>query len=312
MDMNAFWIMLTGALAAGSCALVGTFLVLRKMSMLGDAISHAVLPGIAIAFFLTSSRSPLPMLLGAGALGVFASFAIETLHRGGKLQQDASIGITFTWLFALGVILISIFAGDVDLDQECVLYGEIAYVPLDQIVTAGGTMLGPRAVWMLGILFVLNLLFVVLFYKELKITSFDPALAASLGISATLWHYLLMGMVSLTTVGAFESVGAILVVAMLIAPAATAYLLTDRLARMLVLAVTSGVVTAVGGYYLAASLDASVAGAMAVVAGIQFLLAFLFSPSHGMISRWLGRSGEGVGADHDVLAGLPASDVGAL
>jgi manganese/zinc/iron transport system permease protein len=257
------------------------------MAMLGDAISHAVLPGIAIAFLFSGSRAPLPMLVGAGALGVLTTFVIETLHRRGKLQQDASIGVTFTWLFALGVILISLYAGQVDLDQECVLYGEIAYVPLDTWVTGSGIPLGPRAIWTLGILFILNFLFVSLGYKELKITAFDPALATSLGISATLWHYLLMGMVSMTTVGAFESVGAILVVAMLIAPPATAYLLTDRLNRMLIYAVAIGATSAAGGYLLATWLDGSIAGAMAVVAGFQFLLAFLFAPTQGLIPKRL-------------------------
>jgi manganese/zinc/iron transport system permease protein len=291
--MDAFWIILTGALAAGSCALVGSFLVLRKMAMLGDAISHAVLPGIAIAFFVTQSRSSVPMVIGAGALGVLTAFLIETLHRRGKLQQDASIGVVFTWLFALGVILISLWAGTVDLDQDCVLYGEIAYVPIDLWITADGTVLGPTAVWLLGSVFLLNLLFVWLGYKELKITSFDPALAASVGISATLWHYLLMGMVSLTTVSAFESVGAILVVALLIAPAATAYLLTDRLSRMLVYAVITGVIASAAGYYLAVWLNGSIAGAIAVVAGIEFALAFFLSPTHGILFKRLQRQAEG-------------------
>jgi manganese/zinc/iron transport system permease protein len=287
MNLDSFWIILTGALAAGSCALVGTFLVLRKMSMLGDAISHAVLPGIAIAFFLTQSRASLPMVIGAGAIGVLAAFLIETLHRRGKLQQDASIGVVFTWLFALGVILISLFAGSVDLDQDCVLYGEIAYVPLDLWVTDGGASLGPTAVWLLGAVFLVNLIFVLLGYKELKITSFDPALAASVGISATLWHYILMGMVSLTTVSSFESVGAILVVALLIAPPATAYLLTDRLDRMLIYAVVVGVVASIGGYYLAVWMNGSIAGAIAVVAGIEFMLAFILSPTHGLLFKRL-------------------------
>ncbi|MBC8144771.1 MAG: metal ABC transporter permease [bacterium] len=285
MDTNAFWIILTGSLAAGACALVGCFLVLRKMSMLGDAISHAVLPGIALAFLFSGSRETVPMLIGAGVLGVVTAFAIETLHRAGKLQQDASIGVTFTWLFAVGVILITYYAGAIDLDQDCVLYGEIAYVPLDLWLRPDGTSFGPRAIWTLGFVFLMNLAFVLFGYKELKITSFDPALAASLGISATLWHYLLMGMVSLTTVGAFESVGAILVVAMLIAPPATAYLLTDRLDRMLIYAVIIGVASAIGGYLLAGWLDGSIAGAMAVISGVLFALAFLFSPTHGVLTE---------------------------
>jgi manganese/zinc/iron transport system permease protein len=301
MNLDSFWIILTGALAAGSCALVGTFLVLRKMSMLGDAISHAVLPGIAIAFFLTQSRASLPMVIGAGAIGVLAAFLIETLHRRGKLQQDASIGVVFTWLFALGVILISLFAGSVDLDQDCVLYGEIAYVPLDLWINSAGASLGPTAVWLLGAVFLVTLIFVLLGYKELKITSFDPALAASVGISATLWHYLLMGMVSLTTVSSFESVGAILVVALLIAPPATAYLLTDRLDRMLVYAVLAGILASIGGYYLAVWMNGSIAGAIAVVAGIEFLLAFIFSPTHGLLFKRLRQHA----TENEDLSGLP-------
>ncbi|MBI2345807.1 MAG: metal ABC transporter permease, partial [Deltaproteobacteria bacterium] len=181
-------------------------------------------------------------------------------------------------------ILISAFAGQVDLDQECVLYGEIAYVPWD-VWIVNGLSWGPRAVWILSAVFCIDFLFVLLCYKELKITTFDPQLAQSLGISTRLFHYLLMAAVSLTTVAAFESVGAILVVAMLIAPAAAAYLLTDRLWVMLGLAMAIGAVAAIGGYLLAHWLDASIAGAMASVAGLCFTCAFCFSPTHGLLPR---------------------------
>ena len=281
----AFWIILIGALAAGSCALVGSFLVLRRMAMLGDAISHAVLPGIAIAFLVSNSRAPLPMLIGAGSLGLLTAVVVEWLHRGGRLQQDASIGVTFTALFAVGVILISAFAGQVDLDQECVLYGEIAYAPWDPWVTAAGSSFGPRAAWILGATFAFNLAWITLAYKELKLCAFDPELAAALGVRVSLFHYLLMGATSITTVTAFESVGAILVVAMLVGPAATAYLLTDRLSRMLVLAVALGAVASALGYVLARALDCSIAGAMSVVIGAMFVLAMLFSPTHGVVVR---------------------------
>ena len=279
----AFWIILTGTLAGASCALVGSFLVLRKMSMLGDAISHAVLPGIVIAFLMTGSRSSIPMLLGAALFGLLTAFIVETLHRKGKLQQDASIGVTFTWLFAIGVILISRYTGMVDLDQDCVLYGEIAYVTLDTVGVWGVQV--PSAILTLGGLFIVNLLFVGVSFKELKITAFDPSLALSLGISATLWHYVLMGMVSMTTVATFWSVGAILVVAMLIAPGATAWLLTDRLRSMLLYSLLLSLASAIGGYYLAVALDGSIAGAMAVVSGILFALALFFSPTHGILVR---------------------------
>jgi manganese/zinc/iron transport system permease protein len=207
------------------------------------------------------------------------------------VQQDASIGITFTWLFALGVILVSAFAGQVDLDQECVLYGEIAYVPWDVWTTAAGGSMGPRAVWILGSMFAFNVAWITLCYKELKVCSFDPELAASMGIPVALFHYALMAATSMTTVTAFESVGAILVVALIVGPAATAYLLTHRLNRMLLIAVGIGFVAAVLGYALAAALDASIAGSMSVVIGALFTLALLFSPDQGIVPRaWRQRS----------------------
>lgn len=280
--------MLIGSLVSAACALVGCFLVLRKQAMMGDAISHSVLPGIVIAFLITQSRAPIPMLLGAGALGLLTAFATNALERHGRLQPDASIGVTFTWLFAVGVILISAYAGHVDLDAECVLYGEIASAPYD-IWLIGDTNLGPRSVWILGAITIANVIFVTLGYKQLKLTSFDPEMAAALGINVTLWHYLLMGFVSFTTVGAFESVGAILVVAMLIVPPNTAYLLTDRLSRMLIYSVVIGILSAIGGYWLAWLIDGSIAGAIATVSGILFLLAALFSPTHGVIAGYIAR-----------------------
>ncbi|HRI89426.1 MAG TPA: metal ABC transporter permease [Candidatus Hydrogenedentes bacterium] len=283
---HGLWIMLVGSLAAAACAMVGCFLVLRKQAMMGDAISHSVLPGIVLAFLISGSRSPLPMLIGAGSLGLLTAFLTGALERHGRLQPDASIGVTFTWLFAVGVIMVSAFAGQVDLDTDCVLYGEIAASPWD-IWLIGDTSLGPRAVWILGAITVLNLAFIGLGYKQLKLTSFDPGLAAAVGINVQLWHYLLMGFVSLTTVGAFESVGAILVVAMLIVPPNTAYLLTDRLSRMIMLSVVFGVLSAIGGYWLAAQLDGSIAGAIAVVSGAFFVAAMLFSPTHGVIAGYI-------------------------
>ena len=280
--MNDLYIILTGSLVAVSCALLGSYLILRKMAMVGDAISHAVLPGIVIAFLISGSRDSITMLLGAGMIGIFTTFLIEFFHKRAKLQTDASIGVTFTWLFAIGVVLISVFAGQVDLDQDCVLYGEIAYVPLDLWILGDGTIMGPRTLWIMAIILIIILFFIYFGYKELFLTTFDPAYAAAIGISTSLWHYLLMGMVSMTTVASFESVGAILVVALLIAPPATAYLLTHKYKTMLLLAAGIGVLVTITGYYLAAWLDASIAGAMATVAGIFFFLTFMFSPQSGI------------------------------
>ena len=268
-----------------SCALLGCFLILRKMAMVGDAISHAVLPGIVLAFLISGSRDSVTMLAGAGLIGILTTFLIEFLHKKARLQTDASIGVTFTWLFAVGVVLISLFAGKVDLDQDCVLYGEIAYVPLDLIVTGDGTIMGPRALYIVGAILLVIIIFIVVGYKELFLTTFDPAYASAIGISTTLWHYLLMGAVSATTVASFESVGAILVVALLIAPAATAYLLTDNLKWMLVIACAAGVLSSVTGYYLAVWADSSIAGAIASMTGVLFAIALVFSPTHGVAFR---------------------------
>lgn len=285
--MNDFYIIVTASLVASSCALLGCFLILRRMAMVGDAISHAVLPGIVLAFLFSGSRDSVTMLVGAGLIGIFTTFLIEFFHKKAKLQTDAAIGVTFTWLFAVGVVLISIFAGKVDLDQDCVLYGEIAYVPLDLIISDSGSNLGPKAIYVMGFVLVLIIMFIVIGYKELFLTTFDPAYAAAIGISTTLWHYLLMGAVSVTTVSSFESVGAILVVALLIAPAATAYLLTDNFKWMLILACMAGVLASLSGYYVAVWLDGSIAGAMAAMSGVIFGLTIIFSPVHGVVFKKL-------------------------
>jgi len=285
--MMDFWIILTAVLVASACSILGCFLILRRMALVGDAISHAVLPGIAIAFLMSGTRDSMWMLLGATAFGLLTVFLIQTLQTSG-LQSDASIGIVFTALFAVGVLLISLNAQHIDLDLDCVLFGEIAYVPWDTW-TLGGTDMGPRAVWMLGITLTVILLLLGLFYKQFKICAFDPAMAVACGIPVLLFHYLLMGMVSMTAVSSFESVGAILVVGMLIIPAATAYLLTNRLGVMIGLSVAVGIVSAVAGYLISYALDASIAGCIVSVAGILFILALILAPKNGLIARFARR-----------------------
>ena len=268
------WVIITGVLAASSCGLIGSFLVLRKNAMLGDAISHAVLPGLVLGFLITASRGVVPMLVGAAAMGLLTAYLTELLDRTRHVYRDGAMGVVFTLLFAVGVILIAIYADAIDLDQDCVLYGEIAYTPWDTIAM-GGLNLGPRAVWILGGVLLANALFIGIFLKQLLICSFDPQMASAVGINERVWHYALMTMVSLTVVAAFESVGAILVVAMLIIPGATAYLVTHRLKIMLLLSVVAGAIAAVGGFYTASWLDVSIAGSMAVVAGCLFALVFI-------------------------------------
>lgn len=279
--MNDFWIILTGSLVAMSCSLVGCFLVLRKMAMIGDAISHAVLPGIVIAFLLSGTRDSIMMMLGASVVGLLTVFLIQMLQQSG-VTSDASIGVVFTALFSVGIVLISLFTRNIDLDLDCVLYGEIAYVPWNSL-QLGGMDIGPKAVWAVGLTLLLSSMVIGLFYKQFKVCCFDPAMAAAVGIPVAFFHYLLMGLVSVTTVASFESVGAILVVGMLIIPPATAYLLTERLSVMIFLSMLIGVGSAIGGYWVAFILDASIAGCMISVAGLFFILALLFSPHHGVI-----------------------------
>ncbi len=276
MILNDFYVIATASLVAVSCGILGCFLVLRKMAMVGDAISHAVLPGIVFAFLITGSRGSVTVLIGAASLGLLTTLLIEFFHQKAKLQSDASIGVTFTWLFAIGVILISVFAGQVDLDQDCVLHGEIAYVPLDLWILPSGIVMGPTALYQQ--LLVLMAISIVVFFafKELKITTFDPAFASSVGISVSLWHYVLMGLVSVATVASFESVGAILVVALLIVPPATAYLMTSSLTKMIFLTVVIGIFVSAVGYYVASVLDGSISGSMTTVSGGLFAIVFLF------------------------------------
>jgi manganese/zinc/iron transport system permease protein len=276
-------IQLIAAVVAAACALPGTFLVLRRMAMLSDAISHAILPGIVLAFFVTRDLASPWLFLAAAATGVLTVALVELLHRTQRVREDAAIGLVFPLLFSVGVILISRFAGNVHLDTDAVLLGELAFAPFDRFAP-GGVDLGPRALWVMGGILLANLAAIALFYKELKLASFDAALAAALGFSPVLLHYALAGLVSLTAVGAFDAVGSILVVALMIAPPAAAYLLTDRLGAMLGLAVSGGVVAAIGGYWLARSLDASIAGSMASVAGLVFALAWLFAPGRGLVA----------------------------
>lgn len=276
-------ILVTAVLVVVPCALLGSFLVLRQMTMLGDAISHAALPGIVLAFFLTGSLGSLSAIAGAAVLGLVTVAAVEALQRSGRVRADASIGIVFTALFALGVLLIARYGGNVHLDLEHVLYGEIAFTPL-QVVAVGDTVLGPRSWWTMGAVTVVVGGFVLLLFKELKLATFDPALAAVIGLSPVLVHYLLTAVLSVTVVGAFDSVGAILVVAFLAGPPATAYLLTERLGRMMAIAVAVGLLAAVVGYLLAVLTNASIAGMMATVVGAIFLLVLLASPSHGLLA----------------------------
>lgn len=281
MSTSELIIIGTAILVATACSIVGSFLILRRMAMVGDAISHAVLPGIVIAFLMSGSRDSLWMLLAASVFGLLAVFLIQLFHQSG-VQSDASIGVVFTALFSVGVVLVSLYSSQVDLDLDCVLYGEISYAPWTKLELFG-VDLGVKSLWALGITLVLILTSLGLFYKQFKICAFDPAMAAAVGIPVALFHYLLMGLVSVTTVASFESVGAILVLGMLVIPPASAYLLTEKLSVMILYSVAYGVASALLGYAVAVWLNASITGSMVAAAGVLFVLTLLFSPTHGVV-----------------------------
>jgi manganese/zinc/iron transport system permease protein len=281
-------IQLIAVVTAAACALLGVFLVLRRVAMLSDAISHAILPGIAVAFFLTENLNSPLLIVGAAATGVLNVALIEALHRTGRVKEDAAIGLVFPTLFAIGVVLIARYASDVHLDVDAVLLGELAFAPFDRF-TLGGTDLGPQALWVMGAVLALNLAFLLAFYKELKLSTFDAGLAAALGFAPVALHYALMALVSVTAVGAFDAVGSILVVALMVAPPATAYLLTDRLPALLALSVGVGAASALAGYATARALDTNIAGAMAMATGLAFAFAFAFAPERGLVAQALRR-----------------------
>ncbi|MCR8658817.1 metal ABC transporter permease [Paenibacillus endoradicis] len=277
------WILLTASLVGLSCGLVGVLLILRRMAMMADAISHTVLLGIVVAYIVTQQLSGVHMLIGATIAGLVTALLIQWFHQVG-VQQEASIGIVFTTLFAIGVILIATKVGNAHLDVKHTLMGEITFIPWEKVhVPFLGEI--PEAVVILLFVLLVVLFFVIAFYKEWKLTSFDPIFAASIGIPVTLMHYVFMSLVSLTSVAAFDAVGAIMVIAMLITPAAAAYLWTDKLYMMLILSSLFGVLSAFMGYYGAVWLDTSISGAMAFATGIIFAISFLIAPRYGIIGK---------------------------
>jgi manganese/zinc/iron transport system permease protein len=297
--------MLAALLATVSCALLGNFLVLRRQSLMGDAISHAVLPGIVLGFLVAGTRATWPIFVGATLAAVAAAVLVELVRRLGRLESGAAMGVVFTVFFAAGVLLIEQAAAHtIDLDAECVLYGQLEDI-LWLAPTGWASLLEP-AVWADLPREVVTLLVVTVscavavgvFYKELKVTSFDPDLATTLGIPATLFNLGLMLLVGMVAVAAFEAVGSILVIAMFICPAAAARMLTDRLGAQILLSLLIAAACAGVGYVAAAfgpfwlggdhSLVAS--GMIAVVTGLALALAVLLAPRYGVLTR-LWRSG---------------------
>jgi manganese/zinc/iron transport system permease protein len=288
------WIIVVGMLCAVASSLIGNFLVLRRMSLLGDAISHAVLPGLAVAFLITSSRNSLAMFAGAVVVGILTALLTQWIRDQGSVDEGAAMGVVFTTLFAIGLVMIVQAADHVDLDAGCVLYGAIELTPLDRWTIAGFDV--PRVAVTLSVVCAINLAFVVVFFKELKLTSFDPALATTVGINAQWMHYVLMTLVAITAVACFESVGNILVIAMMIVPTAAALMLSDRLGIVMLVSAVIAASGAVLGHVSAIVIPSwfgmrstTTAGMMAVVVGAIFTLVLLFAPQQGVVVKLVRR-----------------------
>lgn len=279
------WIVLMGFFVTAACGLVGNYLLLRRMALVGDAISHSILPGLVVAFMLFKHNSTWIMFLGAFAAGLLTVGLIEFIHKQSRIKPDAAICISFTTLFALGVMLMSSLEskGTIHIDAECVLYGEIAFVPLEPSFVWNGWELGPPSALRMGVVLVFIILAIVTFYKELLVTSFDAGLSKSLGMKTGIWHYGLMGALAIVVVSAFESVGAILAVAMLIVPPMFAGQLSDRLPVRLGLTVLHATLSAIIGLHLSVWLNCSAAGAMVVAASLLFVAVWLISQVEKLI-----------------------------
>lgn len=292
-------ILLTGVLVGASAALLGTFLVLRGSAMLTDAISHSIVFGIIIVWLLTRAHSGPVQVLGAALAGVLTVVLSEALARTRLVRMDAAIGLVFPALFAAGVLLINIHARNVHIDIDTVLLGEIGFVWLDTVALAGVQV--PVAVLTLSVVFAVNLGFVLLLWKELKLATFDAALAAALGFAPSVLFYALLTLTSVTAVAAFDAVGAILFIAFVVVPPATALLLTDRLGVMVGLAVALSALSCLGGYWLAMRWDVSIGGMMASMTGVFFVLALLLAPRQGLIAQALHRRASRLDNDCRVL-----------
>jgi manganese/zinc/iron transport system permease protein len=278
------WIVLMGFFVTAACGLVGNYLLLRRMALVGGAISHSILPGLVVAFMIFKTATTWVAFTGALAAGMLTVLIIEFIHRQSRVKPDAAICIAFTTLFAIGVVLMSMLesTGSFHIDADCVLYGEIAFVPLEPPVVWNGYSLGPPSALRMVVVFGVIILAIATFYKELLVTSFDAGLAKSLGMHTAIWHYGLMGALALVVVSVFEAVGAILAVAMLIVPPMFAAQLSDRLPVRLGLTVVHAALSATIGLHISVWLNCSAAGAMVVAAALLFVAVWMAS----LVWRW--------------------------
>jgi manganese/zinc/iron transport system permease protein len=266
--MSHFYIILTAIIIGMACSLPGLFLILRKNTMLADSVSHSILPGVVIAYLLFDSRSSFIVNTGAIVFGVVSMMMVNLFQKKANLQSDAAIGVTFTFLFAIGIILISFFAGSVDLDLDCVLFGEIAYVPFKTNHFFGIEL--PIALVNALVSMMVNVIFIVFAFHQLLISSFNESYAQGLGFKTQLIDFVLLIIVALTCVNAFEAVGTVLVLGFIVLPGATALLITYKMNQLFVWMMLFNIISSLGGYYLAYLFNLSIGSSIIVVLSIIF------------------------------------------
>lgn len=269
-----------------SCSIIGIFLMLRNLSMVSDAISHAVLLGIVIVYSITKDLSSPLLIFGAGIFGVFTIFCIDILLKIMNIKGDAAIGIIFSLFFAIAVILISKYARNTHIDIDTVFMGEIIYAPLNTINIFGYDI--SKSLVYMSIILIINLSFTLIFYKELKVGTFDKNYAMLSGFSLGILHYVLMMLSSVTAVTAFDAVGAILVISFLIVPASTAYLLCEKLKNMIILTVLISIFNSILGFLVAIILNVNISGTCATLSGITFFITLLLN-KNGILFKIISR-----------------------
>ena len=279
-----FWTLAIAIVTALCCALCGVLLIVNREALVSEGLSHAVLPGIILAFIVLRDRSSPLLILSAGLAGLLMVVLVQAIRRTGLVKNDASLGIVFPALFSIGIVMASQELGNTHFHAHCIIDGNLALAPLARYVVDGQDW-GPRPFWAMAGVLVAVVAFLAMFFKELKLMMFDGGLARSLGFKPALLHVAWLGLVSMTTVSAFETAGSILVVALMITPPAAAYLLTDDLKRMLGISAVLGIASAVGGFYLGLWLDVAPTGPMSSVSGAIFLIVLLFAPKRGLFAR---------------------------
>lgn len=281
-------VLLIALITSISCGLIGVFLILRKMSMMTDAISHTVLLGIVLAFLIVPNLDSPILVFGAVLMGILTTVLTEFLIKTKKINEDAATGIIFPLLFSIAIIIISLVISNVHMDIDAVLLGKLELSAIDQLVVFN-TNIGPKALYIGLFVLLLNVAFITIFYKELKLISFDQALAYTLGFSPFIIHYLLMALVSLTAVTAFSSVGSILVVALMVGPGSTALQFTKGLKETLIWTLVIAIFNSVIGYYLAILINITISGVISTLTLLTFLLVLFFNPRRGIIHKLLVR-----------------------